>query len=70
VKALKTTNTLGVMELKAMKNDKGREGGHKIGEMGRRRLWKAPYTNNKDFKNENDKYISTFKKKLTLKALS
>ena len=23
--------------------DKGREGGHKIGKMGRRRLWMAPY---------------------------
>ena len=56
---------------KAMKNDKGREGGHKIGEMGRRRLWMAPYTNNKCFKKENDMNILVhLKKKLTLKALS
>ena len=29
-----------------MKNDKGREGGHKIGKMGRHCLWMAPNTNN------------------------
>jgi hypothetical protein len=33
---------LGVIKPKAMKNDKGREGGHKFGKMGQRRLWMAP----------------------------
>ena len=33
---------LGVIKPKAMKNDKGREGGHKIAKMGRRRLWMTP----------------------------
>ena len=41
----KTTSPLGVIKQKEMKNDKGREGGSKIGKMGRRRLWMAPYEN-------------------------
>jgi hypothetical protein len=44
-RALKTTSPLGVIKQKEMKNDKGREGGSKIGKMGRRRLWMAPYEN-------------------------
>ena len=35
--------SLKVIQPKAMKADKGREGGHKIGKMGRRRLWMTPY---------------------------
>ena len=34
---------LGVIKPKAMVNDKVREGGHKIGKMGRHRLWMAPW---------------------------
>ena len=35
---------IGVINPKAMKDDKGREGGgHNIGKMGRRRLWMAPW---------------------------
>ena len=34
---------LRVIEPKTMKPDKGREGGHKIRKMGRRRLWMSPY---------------------------
>ena len=41
LRALKTTSPLGVIKQKEMKNDKGREGGPKIGKMGRRRLWMA-----------------------------
>jgi hypothetical protein len=41
LRALKTTSPLGVTKQKEMKNDKGREGGPKIGKMGRRRLWMA-----------------------------
>ena len=33
---------LRVIKPKAMKNNKGREGGHKIGKISRRRLWMAP----------------------------
>jgi hypothetical protein len=40
-----TTSPLGVIKPKAMKDDKGREGGHKIGKMGRHCLWTAPNTN-------------------------
>jgi hypothetical protein len=34
-----------VIQPEAIKADKGREGGPKIGKMGRRRLWMAPYIN-------------------------
>ena len=40
--APETMSPLRVIKPKAMKNDKGRDGGHKIGKMGRRRLWMAP----------------------------
>ena len=43
LRALKTTSPLGVIKPKEMKNDKGRRGGgHKIGKMGRSRLWMTP----------------------------
>ena len=42
MRAQETMSALGVIKPKAMKNDKGREGGHKFGKMGRRRLWMAP----------------------------
>ena len=35
-------SSLRVIKPKAMKNDKGREGVHKIGKISRRRLWMAP----------------------------
>ena len=41
LRALKIISPLGVIKQKEMKNDKGREGGPKIG---RRRLWMTPYT--------------------------
>ena len=41
-KGSETTSPSGVIKPKAMKDDKGREGGHKIGKMGRRRLWMSP----------------------------
>jgi hypothetical protein len=37
------TSPLGVIKQKEMKNNKGREGGPKIGKIGRHRLWMAPY---------------------------
>ena len=42
MRAPETMSPLGVIKPKAMKNDKGSEGGHKFGKMGRRRLWMAP----------------------------
>ena len=42
LRAPETMSPLGVIKPKAMKNDKGREGGHKFGKMCRRRLWMAP----------------------------
>ena len=36
------TSTLGFIKPKAIKDDKGREGGHKIGKMGQHRLWMEP----------------------------
>ena len=42
LRAPETMSPLGVIKPKAMKNDKGREGGHKFLKMGRRRLWMAP----------------------------
>ena len=43
LRAPETMSPLGVIKPKAMKNNKGREGGHKFGKLGRRRLWMAPY---------------------------
>ena len=40
-KVSETTSPSGV--IKAMKDNKGREGGHKIGKMGQRCIWMAPY---------------------------
>ena len=40
--ASKTMSPFRVIKPKAMKNDKGREGGHKFGKLGQRRLWMAP----------------------------
>ena len=44
-RASKTTSFSRLIKPKAMKNNKGREGGggHKIGNMGRRRLWMTLY---------------------------
>ena len=42
LRAPETMSPLGVIKPKAMKNDKGREGGHKFGKMGRHRLRVAP----------------------------
>ena len=41
LRASKLISPLGVIKQKEMKNDKGREGGPKIGKNGRRRLWMA-----------------------------
>jgi hypothetical protein len=43
LRAPETMSPFRVIKPKTMKNDMGREGGHKFGKMARRRLWMAPY---------------------------
>ena len=42
LRAPEMMSPLRVIKPKTMKTDKGREAGHKIGKMSRRRLWIAP----------------------------
>ena len=44
LRAPETMSPFRVIKPKTMKNDMGREGGDKIGKMGRRRLWTPPYS--------------------------
>ena len=42
MRAQETMSPLGVIKPKTIKNNKGRERGHKFGKVGRHRLWMAP----------------------------